>query len=151
MRKWLFALGACLAVGCTRPATPPPAPPPTTPVPQAATLPRVGHFTGTLPCADCQGVETDLVLAGDWEGRTVFHLKETYVGAPGGPRTVDSEGTWTTQRGSAFDPNARIYQLTLSNGTTRSFAVVDERTIRLLDADLRPLPSSVPSSLTRGD
>jgi copper homeostasis protein (lipoprotein) len=152
MRVRLLLLVLLTASGCPRRAAEPTAPaPPPTPAVRAQALPLVGRFVGTLPCADCSGIETELTLAGDWDGRALYPLKETYVGAPGGNRTVESDGTWISERGTAFDPAAKVYQLDPGTGATRSFVVVDERTIRLLDADLQPLPSSVPSTLTRTD
>ncbi|MDX2167326.1 MAG: copper resistance protein NlpE [Deltaproteobacteria bacterium] len=154
MRRWpgLVVL-LLLAAACTRRSTPPAAPPPPPPTPalRAHALPLVGRFAGTLPCADCSGVETELTLASDWDGRSLYHLKETYVGAPGGPRSVETDGVWISLRGTAVDPTAKVYRLDPESAAPRSFVVIDERTIRLLDADLQPLPSSVPSTLTRAD
>jgi len=140
----------CLAAGCThRAAAPPPAP---TPALRANDLPRVGRFAGTLPCADCSGIDTELILAGDWDGRYLFQLTETYIGGPNGKRTVACAGAWTTLRGTARDAGAVVYQLQPDPpGAQRAFVVIDERHIRLLGAGLEPLPSSVDATLTRVD
>lgn len=153
MRRWTLLLLLLLtAAGCPRRAPEPAASAaPPTPAVRAHALPLVGRFVGPLPCGDCSAVETELTLAGDWDGRALYHMKETYVGAPGGTRTVESDGTWTSVRGTAFDRTAKVYQLDPGSGAARNFVVVDERTIRLLDADLQPLPSSLPSTLTRVD
>jgi len=38
-----------------------------------------GRYKGVLPCADCQGIETTLILKDDY----TFHLIRTYLGKPG--------------------------------------------------------------------
>ena len=135
---WLLvtalALGAC--------AKPPPAPPPaaSAPIARAADLPQVGRFAGVLPCNGCQGVQTELLLAGNWEGLQLYHLRETYLGASQGTRTVESEGTWVKLRGVPDDESATVYQLDPDRpGQRRHFIVVDERSIRLLDDALEPV------------
>jgi copper homeostasis protein (lipoprotein) len=148
----LLAAVGLLAPGCTRRAAPPPPAPPSTPAPRASDLPRVGRFVGLLPCADCSGIQTELTLAGDWEGRSLFHLTETYVDGPNAKRTIQSAGTWITLRGTAEDASAVVYHLdTDPPGASRSFVVVDERQIRLLGPGLESLPSSLPATLTRVD
>jgi copper homeostasis protein (lipoprotein) len=143
----LIVAGAALAA-CGRAAAPPPAPPAPPPLPRAANLPRVGHFAGILPCADCRGIRTELILAGDWEGLNRYHLTETYLGTSQGDRTVEREGAWTTLRGVPDDDNATVYQLDPDiAGARRHFLVVDERTLALLDDFLQP----VGEPLTRVD
>jgi len=148
-RPYLFVI--LLLAACSRRDAAPPPPNPT-PAVRADALPLVGRFAGTLPCADCAGIQTELTLASDWDGRALFRLRETYVGGPYDGRTVETDGVWTTQRGTPADRAAIVYQLAFTDPPhTRAFVVIDERSIRLLDADLRPLPSAVPSSLTRID
>jgi uncharacterized lipoprotein NlpE involved in copper resistance len=48
-------------------------------------------YTGTMPCPDCDGIETILTLNAD-EKRT-FTLEEHYKGKEN--KTVESTGTWT--------------------------------------------------------
>jgi hypothetical protein len=131
---------AGLALGaCARPAPAPPAPP--APALRAADLPPVGRFQGVLPCRDCDGVRTEILLAGNWEGVNLYHLTETYVGArPQDERTVEREGAWTALRGVPENDAAIVYQLDPDRpGQRRHFLVVDERTIRLLDDALQPV------------
>lgn len=134
----LVALAALAACG----RTPPPAPPAPAvpPPPRAADLPRVGRFAGVLPCADCRGVRTELLLAGDWDGVTRYHLTETYLGTAQGDRTVEREGAWIILRGVPADESATVYQLDPDvAGARRHFLVVDERTLNLLDDYLQPI------------
>ncbi len=58
---------------------------------QAMVNELAAFYTGTLPCPDCEGIETILTLNAD-ETRT-FTLEEQYKGKEG--KTVESSGTWT--------------------------------------------------------
>ena len=72
-------------------------------------------FSGTLPCADCSGIETTVALFAD----TTYRLRETYQGKSGTP-TV-SMGRWSHDGGT----------LTLTGlGRTIKFAVLGEDTLR---------------------
>jgi copper homeostasis protein (lipoprotein) len=95
-------------------------------------------YEGVLPCADCQGIRTELTLFDD---DSSYKLVETYLGTPDGDRTVESDGTWTLQR-PRKDPEATIYQLHPGKpGEARSFLIVDERQIRQLDREGREIES----------
>lgn len=48
-----------------------------------------GTYTGTLPCADCEGIKTTLVLNKD----TSFTLKEEYLGKKE-PMAFNAKGKW---------------------------------------------------------
>jgi copper homeostasis protein (lipoprotein) len=50
-------------------------------------------WVGLLPCSDCQGIDTRLVLRSR-EGRRDYLLTETYIGG-GGRNTFSREGVWT--------------------------------------------------------
>ncbi|MEO8602641.1 MAG: copper resistance protein NlpE, partial [bacterium] len=145
---------ALIAAGCTRSAAPHPPQPATTPEAHADDLPLVGRFVGVLPCPDCSGIDTDLTLAGDWSGVNLFQLRQKFIDGSNANLTATSSGTWTTVRGMPGDRTAIVYQLTpsaLGIDTARAFVVVDERHIRLLGADLQPLPSTTAATLTRVD
>lgn len=140
------ALAAVLAVSafafaCSRPGPAPPPPQPSAVPARAADLRPVGRFRGVLPCADCEGVRTDLLLAGNWEGVQRYHLSETWVGVPPRPdHTAEREGTWVTLRGVPGNAAAKVYQLDPDlPGRHRHFLVVDDRSLRLLDDALDPV------------
>lgn len=98
----------------------------------------LGEFKGTLPCADCQGVETSLTLIQKDEGTAEgsYVLIETFVGKSADP--VVAEGTWTTLRGSAADPDDTVYQLNPDSleFQRRAFVKVNDYVIRQLGPDL---------------
>ena len=94
----------------------------------------LGEFKGTLPCSDCQGIETSLTLIKKDEGTAegTYVLLETFVGKS--PDPVVAEGTWTTLRGSAADPDATVYELNPDSleFQRRAFLKVNDFVIRLL-------------------
>src|SRR5688572_3045806 len=52
-------------------------------------------WLGVLPCADCDGIQTRLVLRGE-DGKRRYLLEETYLGAEG-DNTFVQEGEWTEE------------------------------------------------------
>ena len=72
---------------------------------------RLGVFEGTLPSADCPGIDTRLTLT--QEGKYIdighFTLEETYRGRDAKPRVT--RGEWTVIKGTAQDENAVVYEL----------------------------------------
>jgi len=63
----------------------------------AAGAPAVeGPFVGTLPCADCEGIRTELLLYRDAASGAPAHflLRRTYLGKPQGEAVFESMGPW---------------------------------------------------------
>ncbi|MFD2247252.1 copper resistance protein NlpE [Pontibacter ruber] len=79
---------------------------------EAAIAAPAGFFSGTVPCADCEGIKMELNLNGSpkGQGRT-FTLKQTYLGKPAGKNNTTSNGTWFLAKGNHDDPNVLILQL----------------------------------------
>jgi len=100
----------------------------------------VGRWRGTLPCADCPGIDTEVELyagAGGISGP--YHLVEIYAGRPEKSRRVESQGEWLAQRGTAHDPEATVYRLEpAGGGPARYFLAVDDD-LEALDREARPL------------
>ena len=98
----------------------------------------LGEFKGTLPCADCQGVETSLTRSMTDEGTAEgsYVLIETFTGKSADP--VVSEGNWMTLRGSAADPDDTVYELNPDSlqFQRRDFLKVNDYVIRLLGPGL---------------
>lgn len=98
----------------------------------------MGEFKGTLPCADCQGVETSLTLIKKDEGTAegTYVLIETFLGKS--PDPVVAEGNWTTLRGSAADPDDTVFELNPDKlpFQRRAFLKVSDYAIRLLGPSL---------------
>ena len=102
--------------------------------------PSAAVYRGTLPCADCPGIDTRLVLYADdadAEGGT-YELSETYLDRSVAP--LISTGHWTVQHGDAEDPDATVYVLAADKAAGgRYFLRRDDRSIEQLDRQQRPI------------
>ncbi len=71
-----------------------------------------GTYSGTIPCADCQGILMELSIKGTHKDQNrTFILKQTYLGKPEGKNTFTSSGKWFLAKGNKQDPNASVLQL----------------------------------------
>jgi copper homeostasis protein (lipoprotein) len=97
-----------------------------------------GAFSGTLPCADCAGIDTTISLKPDG----TYTVHEAYQGKPD---SFDGDGTWTAEDNGTrvrLDPNSKSEQ-------DRLFAVKSSDEIESLDAEGKPLTTSTPHALKR--
>ena len=90
-------------------------------VAEPAPAPISGTFEGTLPCADCSGIKTELVISEDGK----FKLTETYMAKK--EKQFVSEGEIVRGEGGRFS-------LTDKDGTVRQYELADN-TIAVLDAE----------------
>lgn len=95
--------------------------------------PKSQTFDGTLPCADCSGLKTELILQKDPEDPTegVYTLQETYQGKTNTP--VVTLGKWDVTKGTPTDPQAIVIKLKTGKETTGYWLVVDNNTLEMLD------------------
>jgi copper homeostasis protein (lipoprotein) len=113
----------------------------TPPIPAAdRALPvLVGVFTGTVPCADCSGIRTDITLVTSNPDRSsdgTFSLVEHYLGTRTGDRAFRRHGRWSIVKGTKGVPDAIVYQLTADDGgRTVRLRRVDADTVRVLAED----------------
>jgi predicted secreted protein/uncharacterized lipoprotein NlpE involved in copper resistance len=122
------------------------------PVAAGDSIVRLGPWRGTLPCADCSGIRTELTLfAVHPSGEpVVYHLSETYLGTPDGDRVFTSAGRWATSRGLANDAGAVVVQIAFDKpDEQRSFRRLGEDTLRLLDRSQAEIASNLPYTLVR--
>jgi copper homeostasis protein (lipoprotein) len=97
-----------------------------------------GTFSGTLPCADCPGIDTTISLKPDG----TYTVHEAYQGKPNG---FDGDGTWTAEENGQrvrLDPNSKSEQDHL-------FAVKSSDEIESLDTEGKPLSTATPHVLKR--
>lgn len=97
-----------------------------------------GTYSGTLPCADCPGIDETLVLATDGG----FVLTDTYRERPGSANVV--QGSWSLEDGGTrirLDPG--------SKDATDKLYEVDGDGLRTLDADGKRLPGGLPDRLKK--
>lgn len=98
-----------------------------------------GTFAGTVPCADCPGIETHLTIDADG----TFRLGETYQERDGSSETT---GTWTIDAGGKrllLDPDTK-------DADDRHFEIVSKDEVRMLDSEGNPIASEHNYSLRRG-
>jgi copper homeostasis protein (lipoprotein) len=98
-----------------------------------------GTFTGALPCADCPGIDTRLMLNADGS----YTLHEVYQGKPG--NGFDGDGTWTAEENGKrirLDPNSKSQQ-------DRLYAVTSADQIDALDSAGMPIESTQSNTLKR--
>jgi predicted secreted protein len=119
---------------------------------QPATTLSAEIYSGWLPRADCEGTRTTRSLMRFVQGTTMsYSMSETRVGRSAAG-TWRSSGTCTIAHGGAADKNATVYQLPTSEAslsTTGNFLSVSESELRMLDANLKELPATVPHTLDR--
>jgi copper homeostasis protein (lipoprotein) len=110
----------------------------------------VGFFVGTLPCADCSGILTELTLfSHDGVGNATYRLKETHLGTPAKGPASESAGIWALEisRGNSKE---RVYRLVEARSLdTRVFLKVGDDELRVADREGRAIGSQPNDSLKR--
>lgn len=99
---------------------------------------RSAAYAGTLPCADCSGIETTVVLHPDGS----YRLRERYLGEEA-PNVFVSVGRWNYRADSV--PRVTLF----AAGGDRHFALRDALTLALLAADGTAITSETPHALSR--
>ncbi|WP_433971307.1 copper resistance protein NlpE N-terminal domain-containing protein [Tunturiibacter lichenicola] len=122
--------------------------------PQLGTAVLYGVYKGTLPCADCSGLETVLRLyaKGKFDTTYAFYVRtQTYRGAPHGYVVLSDRGEWAVLRGDATNPDATVYQLNPDDEQhSDSWLVSGQGSLLLqLDRDQKPIDSKMNLTLRR--
>jgi len=104
-----------------------------------ATPAVAGTWSGTLPCADCPGIDETLVLSEDGG----FVLTDTYRERPDGTNTV--RGHWSLET-----DDKRIRLSPEGEGAVDRFYGIDGDGLRMLDTEGQPIDSPIPMRLQRG-
>jgi copper homeostasis protein (lipoprotein) len=122
--------------------------------PRPGTAILFGVYKGTMPCADCNGLETVLRLyaKGKFDTTYAFYVRtQTYRGAPHGDVTISDRGEWTVLRGDAADPDATVYQLNPDDEQRSEALLVQDKGAALeqMDRDLKPIETTMNMTLKR--
>jgi uncharacterized lipoprotein NlpE involved in copper resistance/predicted secreted protein len=122
--------------------------------PRVGTAVLLGVYKGTLPCADCEGLETTLRMytRGKFDFTYSFYVRtQTYRGAPKGDVTFSDRGDWTLLRGDATDENATVYQLNPDDEKrSESYLVQDGgKALVMLDKEQRPIDTTANLTLNK--
>lgn len=131
------AADAPKAEAAVAPAAVPEAAPPVAPALDAKAF--AGTFSGTLPCADCPGIDTKLELKADGS----YAIDETYQSRKDGNSKGD--GTWTAEEAGQrvrLDPNSKTLE-------DRLYQVVSADEIRAVDKDGKAIETQANLSLKR--
>jgi len=97
-------------------------------------------YSGTLPCADCNGIVTVLSLYQPTgpSADLLFKLEETYKGMQSGKDvTLHSEGSYGILQGITATPNVSIIQLNpeKDKALQRFFQRISDNELKMLDKD----------------
>ncbi|MEO8160430.1 MAG: copper resistance protein NlpE N-terminal domain-containing protein [Arenimonas sp.] len=103
-------------------------------------------WAGLLPCRDCQGVDTRLVLRTKL-GRRAYVMTETYLGGSG-KNSFDRTGTWTEVQG-IVDGEPQVTYVLDPDRAAQRFELQPDGALELLDADGRPPEQAVAYRLQR--
>lgn len=122
--------------------------------PRPGTAILFGVYKGTMPCADCNGLDTVLRLyaKGKFDTTYAFFVRsQTYRGAPHGDVTISDRGEWTVLRGDSTDPDATVYQLNPADEQHSEALLVQDKGAGLeqLDRDLKPIETTMNVTLKR--
>ena len=88
-------------------------------------------WLGVLPCADCDGIQTRLVLRGE-DGARRYLLEETYLGVEGDNAFVQ-EGEWTEETLSLEGVDTPVYRLDPQGPASRWFWIQPDGGLEMLE------------------
>lgn len=91
-------------------------------------------FDGILPCENCKGISTQLILKRKIESGKPkgFFLHEVRIDSPGGNRVNSIWGEWS-QKGDTKNEEEVVYILHPEVGSPRYYQVEKDNKLRLLD------------------
>lgn len=103
----------------------------------ASTIKAPASFSGTFPCADCEGISYHLNLFPN----NIFYLTILYLGKEEGKNHFDDIGTYTTKNKT----------VTLSGGREAPlfFEMKSRSTLKMLDMNKKPIVSKLNYDLKR--
>ena len=140
----LLAVAACTPDKSAAPpsADAPDAPPPTGWQQQDSER----TWAGLLPCRDCQGIDTRLVLRLD-RGRRAYLMTETYLGGSG-KTSFNRAGTWTEVQ-ATVDGEPQVTYVLDPDQAAQRFVLQPDGALELLDANGRAPEQAVAYRLQR--
>lgn len=108
----------------------------------------LGTFSGTLPCADCSGLDVSMTFTvGNENEPNTYTETDSYQGKD---VTYTTTGTWEYETGTQNDPKAVVIKVT-PDGSAQSqyYLVVDKDHIQLLSSEKEVIDSPFNETLTR--
>jgi uncharacterized lipoprotein NlpE involved in copper resistance/predicted secreted protein len=122
--------------------------------PRVGTAVLLGVYKGSLPCADCEGLDTTLRIyaKAKFDFTYAFFVRtQTYHGGPKGDVTLSDRGDWTMLRGDATDENATVYQLNPEDEKQSESYLLDDggNALVMLDKEQKPIESTADLTLRK--
>jgi copper homeostasis protein (lipoprotein) len=103
-------------------------------------------WAGLLPCRDCQGIDTRLVLRLE-HGKHAYLMTETYLGGSG-KTSFNRAGTWTEMQ-RTVDGEPQVTYVLDPERAAQKFALQPDGALEMLGADGRPPEQAVEYRLQR--
>lgn len=105
-----------------------------------------GHWQGTLPCADCSGIETRLTL---FRNPDHYQLKEIYLGKSDDQNTFTRNGDWRLVQQEAGVGQGIIMLSPADGKTQRQLARQPSGALTFLNNQGEPIASDLNYTLQR--
>lgn len=107
-------------------------------------------YEGTVPCADCQGIQMRLKLENkSGADDKAYELTETYLGTKDGNRSYQSRGVYQITFGHENDPAAILITLVDKNNDLRVLIQEESENLTLLDQEGKIINSKLPYTLQK--
>lgn len=104
-------------------------------------------WQGVLPCSDCDGIQTRLVLRRDAEGSQAFEIEETYLGAEAG-NVFTHAGIWRQASQGIDDGTATVFRVD-PDGADQWFQLQPDGSLELLGRQGQPRADRIGYRLQR--
>lgn len=119
-------------------------------VSQIASVTDLGTFSGVLPCADCEEINTTITfnLSSDEKEPHTYVETDSYIGKG---TLVTTNGTWQYTTSTTM-PDEVIIELTENDdvGSKEYYMVVNDTTIKMLNQNKEPITDTpMPLTLTK--
>jgi hypothetical protein len=102
-----------------------------------------GSYIGTLPCADCPGIQSELELLYVNDSLGQYRLRSKYLGKGNGNITALNEGEWIVVK-DAYEGKLSTYVLLDYDDQEKIkyYILKDENNLVPLDAEKKPLTAA---------
>ncbi len=113
----------------------------------------IGKYEGVLPCADCEGIKTELVLYQDItnDENNVYILNETYLTGNTGDTAFTTQGKWDVLKGTKDNDTATIFFLNYNEPDDARYFLQTGQDILMLDKEQQIIQSNLNYTLRRKD
>ncbi|MCM2971737.1 MULTISPECIES: copper resistance protein NlpE N-terminal domain-containing protein [Larsenimonas] len=111
-----------------------------------------GNYAGVLPCADCSGIKTRLMIDNENDVSGKFTMKSTYLGKSQGNEPMITKGQVMVLNDAGPNQYPVVYQLTGQDGTTvYNLLPLSNGNLQILSRDYTKIQSNMDLTLKRVD